>query len=77
MAYRHDVAVWTSRAEDLLSAPTLRGRAEYWRNVCASALDVHQVFKDQLDRKEPIKPQDGLKAWATLPAWPTISSALP
>ena len=75
-AYQHDVAVWTSRAEDLLDAPSIRERADYWRNVCSNALEVHSVFSDQLKLVKPLQPQLGLKLWATLPAWPQVSSPL-
>lgn len=85
-AIGHAVAVWTRWAADLLDAPTIRDRAQYWQNLCAGAIAHHAVFLAQLQLLEGLTPQDPLKRWATLPAWPspgrrarplTVSGGLP
>ena len=70
-AMAHAVATWSGYAEDMLSAPTMRLRAQYWKNICAAALDNHVMFAKQLQRAKPIKPQTPLKVWAELPLWLT------
>lgn len=70
-AMAHAVAVWSQYAADMLDAPTLRLRAEYWRNVCRGALDHHRIMAVQLQQAEPIKPQKPLEVWAGLPLWPS------
>lgn len=73
-AIAHSVAVWSRRASQLLSAPTVRERAEYWRNLCSAAVAYHQLFLDLLKRLDGLKLQASLQRWATLLAWP---AALP
>lgn len=74
-AIGHAVAVWTRWAEDLLDAPTIRDRAQYWQNLCAGAVAHHAVFLAQLQLLEGLTPQDPLKRWATLPSWPVPAVA--
>ena len=74
-AIAHGIAVWSDRAEQLLSAPNLRARSEYWKNLCDGAVAYHQVFLDMLKRLEGLSPQPSLRRWATLPAWPTDAPA--
>jgi hypothetical protein len=69
-AIGHGVAVWTRWVADLLDAPTIRDRAQYWQNLCAAAVAHHGVFLAQLQLLDGLKPQEPLKRWATLPAWP-------
>jgi hypothetical protein len=76
-AIGHAVAVWTRWAADLLDAPTIRDRAQYWQNLCAGAVAHHAVFLAQLQLLEGLTPQDPLKRWATLPAWPSTPAAAP
>ena len=69
-AIAHNVAVWSRRAGQLLSAPTVRDRAEYWKKLCGEAVVHHQLFLDLLKRLDGLKLQVSLRRWATLPAWP-------
>ena len=68
-AIGHGVAVWSGRAGQLLSAATVRERAEYWKNLCGAAVAHHQLFLDLLKRLDGLKPQVSLQRWATLPVW--------
>ncbi|QQQ74217.1 hypothetical protein IOD16_23740 [Saccharothrix sp. 6-C] len=70
-AMAHAVAVWSTYAADMLDAPTLRQRAQYWRNVCRNALHHHKLIPAQLKLAKPLKPQKSLEVWAELPPWPT------
>ncbi|MDI5979853.1 hypothetical protein [Amycolatopsis magusensis] len=70
-AMAHAVATWSGYAADMLEAPTMRMRAQYWKNICAAAVNNHEMFAKQLKRPKPIKPQAPLKVWADLPLWPT------
>ncbi|MEU4420972.1 hypothetical protein AB0F81_10115 [Actinoplanes sp. NPDC024001] len=70
-AIAHAVAVWSSIAEGLLSQPTVRERAEYWRNICGGALREHEMLAKRLRRPDAFDAQEPLKRWAKLPAWPT------
>lgn len=74
-AIGHAVAVWSRWAADLLDAATLRDRAQYWQNLCVGAVAHHDVFLAQLQRLDGLKPQDSLKRWARLPAWPAPAAA--
>ena len=76
-AIAHAVAVWSRWAADLLDQDTLRGRAEYWRNLCLDAVGAHAVISAQLglDERDFLKPQAPLTVWAELPAWPAVISA--
>lgn len=76
-AIAHAVAVWSRWAADLLDQDTLRGRAEYWRNLCRDAVGAHAVISAQLglDERDFLKPQAPLTVWAELPAWPAVISA--
>lgn len=76
-ALRHGVAVWMEMAVDMLNAATMRGRAQYWRNVCAGAVAEHKNIATQLQLVKPLKPQPPLLQWATLPAWPGSAQAGP
>jgi hypothetical protein len=69
-AIAHAVAVWSRWAGQLLSAPTVRDRALYWKKVCAGAVTHHGLFLDLLQRLDGLKPQQSLARWAALPAWP-------
>ena len=68
-AIAHGVATWSFRAGQMLSAPTLLARAEYWKNLCGGAIAHHQLFRDLLRRLDGLPPQPSLQCWATLPAW--------
>ncbi|WP_143466806.1 hypothetical protein [Lentzea kentuckyensis] len=70
-AMAHSVATWSPYAENLIGAPTMRLRAQYWRNVCSNAVKYHEMFTKQLKRAKPIKPQVPLTVWADLPLWLT------
>ncbi|MEO6086650.1 MAG: hypothetical protein ABIQ18_26405 [Umezawaea sp.] len=70
-AMAHAVATWTGYASDMLDAPTMRLRAQYWKNICTYALQNHVMFAKQLQRVKPIEPQGPLKVWAELPLWVT------
>jgi hypothetical protein len=70
-AIAHGIAVWSPVAAQLLSEPTVRGRAERWKLLCSDAVDHHQVVLDRLNRLDGLKPQSSLKRWAALPTWPT------
>ncbi|MGA6168577.1 hypothetical protein [Amycolatopsis magusensis] len=70
-AMEHAVATWSGYAADMLDAPTMRLRAQYWKNICAAAVKNHKMLAEQLKRPKPIKPQTPLKVWADLPLWPT------
>ncbi|MCE7009999.1 hypothetical protein LWC34_45415 [Kibdelosporangium philippinense] len=70
-AVAHAVATWSGYATDMLDAPTMRLRAQYWKNICTAALENHVMFAKQLKRPKPIKPQTPLKVWAQLPLWLT------
>jgi hypothetical protein len=74
-AIAHGVEVWSGYVQQMLSAPTLRQRAEYWRNVCSSARNHHEIFATQLKRVKPIPVQRPLGMWAKLPAWPSDAAA--
>jgi hypothetical protein len=74
-AIAHGVAVWSGWAEDLISAATMRDRAQYWKNLCTGAVAHHAMFMKQLQRLDGLKPQAPLKRWSTLPAWITDVSA--
>ncbi|MFC4110008.1 hypothetical protein ACFOX0_29300 [Micromonospora zhanjiangensis] len=52
-ALRHGVAVWSGMAADMLDAPTMRQRAEYWRNVCVGSVAEHENIPRQLQMAEP------------------------
>jgi hypothetical protein len=70
-AIAHGVAVWSLLTGQLLAAPTVRERAEWWRSLCGEAVARHQVVLDRLKRLDGLRPQPSLRRWATLPAWPT------
>ncbi|WP_433264691.1 hypothetical protein ACQPZF_35790 [Actinosynnema sp. CS-041913] len=70
-AMAHAVAVWSAYAADMLDAPTLRQRAQYWQNICRNAIDNHKLIPAQLKLAKPLKPQKPLEVWAELPLWPT------
>lgn len=70
-AIAHAVEVWSGYAQDMLAAPTLRQRAEYWRNVCRNARNNHEMFAAQLKMIKPIPVQRPLEMWAKLPVWPS------
>jgi hypothetical protein len=74
-AIGHAVAVWSRWAADLLDAPTLRDRARYWQNLCTGAVAHHAVFLAQLQILDGLTPQDSLKRWAKMPAWPVSVNA--
>ena len=76
-AIAHAVAVWSRWAADLLDQDTMRGRAEYWRDLCRGAVGAHAVISPQLglDESEYLEPQAPLTVWAQLPAWPAVISA--
>jgi hypothetical protein len=76
-AIAHAVAVWSRWAADMLDQDTMRGRAEYWRNLCRDAVRAHEVISQQLglDPSEYLEPQEPLTVWAELPAWPAVISA--
>jgi hypothetical protein len=74
-AIAHAVAVWSRWAGDLLDAPTLQQRAEYWKNLCTGAVQHHDVFLKMMNRLDGLKPQKSLKLWAKLPAWPVPAGA--
>lgn len=69
-ALAHAIAVWSGWAADLLAARTMDGRAEYWRNLCAGAVFHHEILATQLGRLEPLKTQNSIQQWATMPLWP-------
>jgi hypothetical protein len=75
-AIAHGVAVWSRWAADLLAAPTMRERAQYWRNLCNGSLQAHTMFLQQLQLMEGLEPQMPIGVWATLPAWPTEVSTV-
>lgn len=68
-AMAHAVAVWSDYRTDMLSQPTLRSRAQYWKNLCSTALGYHEMIPAQLRLAKPLKPQRPLEVWATLPLW--------
>ncbi|MEU4419286.1 hypothetical protein AB0F81_01570 [Actinoplanes sp. NPDC024001] len=70
-AIAHAVAAWSVIADGLLAQPTVRDRAEYWRNICHSAVAEHEMFAKRLRQVDPLPVQTPLKQWAKLPAWPT------
>ncbi|ONI79702.1 hypothetical protein ALI144C_23355 [Actinosynnema sp. ALI-1.44] len=65
----HAVATWGSYAGDMLGQQTMRGRAEYWRNLCRNAVGYHAMFTQHLRRVRPLVPHKSIHAWATLPPW--------
>jgi hypothetical protein len=69
-AIAHGVAVWSAMAGQLLSAPTLRDRAESWKDLCAQAVAHHQAVLERLQRLDGLRLQPSLKRWAALPGWP-------
>jgi hypothetical protein len=71
----HAVAVWSRWAADLLDARTIRDRAQYWQNLCTGAVASHAVFLAQLQLLDGLTPQDSLKRWAELPAWPVPAAS--
>ncbi|MDQ3403891.1 MAG: hypothetical protein M3548_10915 [Actinomycetota bacterium] len=74
----HAIVVWSGWAGDLLAAPTMLGRAQYWRTFCSGALRYHGMIPEQLGQMEPLKPQHSLKQWATMPIWPvTVPASVP
>lgn len=74
-AIGHAVATWSRWASDLLGQPTIRDRAQYWRNLCRGAVTGHAVILAQLQMLEGLEPQASLKRWAELPAWPVPLAA--
>jgi hypothetical protein len=76
-AIAHGVACWSPLAAQLLSEPTVRGRAERWQLLCGDAVAHHQVVLDQLNRLDGLSPQPSLKRWAVLPAWPAVDARTP
>lgn len=69
-AIAHGVATWSPLAARLLSAPSVRDRAELWKAWCEDAVTSHQAVLDMLRRLEGLRPQPSLSRWAALPAWP-------
>lgn len=69
-AIAHGVATWSPLAAQLLSAPSVRDRAEIWKVWCEDAVASHQAVLDMLLRLEGLRPQPSLNRWAALPAWP-------
>jgi hypothetical protein len=69
-AIAHGVANWSPLATRLLSAPTVRDRADLWKAWCEDAVATHQAVLDALRLLEGLKPQTSLNRWAALPAWP-------
>ncbi|WP_051809898.1 hypothetical protein [Actinoplanes subtropicus] len=70
-AIAHAAATWLDIAAGLLDQPTLRDRAEYWRNICKGAVDEHEMLAKRVRRIDPLPVQKPLKQWADLPAWLT------
>lgn len=68
-AIAHGVATWSPLAAQLLSEPTVRGRAERWKLLCSDAVACHQEVLDRLRQLDGLRPQPSLKRWAVLPAW--------
>jgi hypothetical protein len=68
-AIAHAVAVWSRWAGDLLTAATIRDRAQYWQNLCTGAVAHHGLFLQLLQRLDGLTPQEPLKRWAAEPAW--------
>jgi len=76
-AIGHSVAVWTPYVADLLSKPSMRGRAEYWRTLCEGSVREHEFISDHLRLigRKRLRPQDAIAQWAKLPAWPVETPA--
>jgi hypothetical protein len=70
-AIKHAAATWQNIAAGMLARPTMRERAEYWRNICKGAVDEHQMLAKRVRQVDPLPVQKPLKHWADLPAWPT------
>jgi hypothetical protein len=68
-AIAHGVATWSPLAARLLSAPSVRDRAELWKAWCEDAVAGHQAVLDSLRLLEGLRPQPSLSRWAALPAW--------
>jgi hypothetical protein len=69
-AIAHGVATWSPVAAQLLSAPSVRDRADLWKASCEDAVAAHQAILDSLRQLEGLRPQPSLNRWAALPAWP-------
>ena len=74
-AIAHGIAVWSPLASRLLSAVTVRDRAEDWKDLCSQAVDRHQWELDRLQRIDGLKLQPSLQRWAALPAWAAVAPA--
>jgi hypothetical protein len=69
-AIAHAATSWQSIAAGMLARPTMRERAEYWRNICQGAVAEHQMLATRVRQVDPLPVQKPLKQWAELPAWP-------
>jgi len=76
-ALAHAVAVWTPYVLDMLDQPTMRARAQYWRNLCVGSVREHDFISQHLRLvgKARLQPQDAIAQWARLPAWPVDAPA--
>jgi len=74
-AIAHGVAVWSPSAGRVLSAATVRERAETWKSMCAQAVAEYHMVLDRLQRLDGLRLQPSLERWATLPASPTSAPA--
>lgn len=75
-AVAHGVAIRSPYTIDLLGQDTMRGRAEYWRTLCASTVDEYGAISKKLKLRgqHRLQPPAALQQWATLPAWPLDTS---
>jgi hypothetical protein len=74
-AIAHGVAMWSPLADRLLSAATVRERAETWKSMCMQAVAEYHMVLDSLQRLDGLRLQPSLERWAMLPAWPTSAPA--
>jgi hypothetical protein len=76
-AHAHGVCIWSEWISDMLGQPTLADRATWWHNRCRSAVDFYDVVNTQLDQPGAFEAPTPLKAWAELPAWPSLTQPSP
>jgi hypothetical protein len=76
-AISHGIASWLPLAARLLTAGTMRARAETWKETCRDAVEQHQAQLDRLQRIDGLRLEPAVRRWSALPAWPDAQPPRP
>lgn len=72
-AHQHSMCTWAGWIPDLLAQSSLRDRAAWWRNRCASAVTHAEVVSAQLNQPDAFVTPAPVQAWSQLPDWLTAN----